>query len=468
MDNFSDIPKRKGLSNIGKGIDVNMNMNNSGKWIYGKENKWILRIKAPGAFYLGLLFDEFSLPKSSSLYIYNDDMSMLAGPFTSKNNPDLGKYAIEPIKGETIILDYTEPINNNIKPKISISKIMFGFKNIFSFDANDTQKKSLSKQETECDYLNVACPEGNNWNNEKYSTCKIFVGNHYWYVGSGVLLNNSNEDKKMYVLTAEHLLSTTDPNQIEEELETWIFAFNYRTTDCEGTTLHSDYFELTGASFIDKWIDTEQSCSGSHTGTDFLLIELDEAIPSSKKAFFAGYTVNSDTPNNIISIHHPDGLTMKMSLGNITETKDKYWMYNFDLSGVAANGSSGGPVFNKLSHKYCGPLIGYCYYYPCHPNEEWAVGRFDKSWQHSYLMRNKLDPKNVIYSYTNSIDGLYSDCNALVLKSQTISSNKSSCKISAYNVTIANGANVTFNSGDGGVSIYGDFTVPVNTTFTIQ
>ena len=58
-----------------------------GQWTTLKngDRLWRLAIESKDALSLNFIFDEFSIPQGSSVYLYNDDRSDLLGAYTSIN-----------------------------------------------------------------------------------------------------------------------------------------------------------------------------------------------------------------------------------------------------------------------------------------------------------------------------------------------------------------------------------------------
>ncbi len=122
-----DLPSR-----FGYGFEVNYNMQNSGTWYEVEEGRiWSIKIVSTGAFSINLAYDKFYLPKNCQLYIYNEQKTVLQGPFTSENNTKDGKYSTDLVEGSSIVLEYFEPENVTEKPEISISKIVHAYRNLF-------------------------------------------------------------------------------------------------------------------------------------------------------------------------------------------------------------------------------------------------------------------------------------------------------------------------------------------------
>jgi len=74
-----DLPYRFGYA-----FEVDYNMQNSGTWTEVENGKvWSLKIVSKGEYSINLAYSKFYLPENSQLYIYNEQKTVLQGPFTS-------------------------------------------------------------------------------------------------------------------------------------------------------------------------------------------------------------------------------------------------------------------------------------------------------------------------------------------------------------------------------------------------
>lgn len=110
---------------FGYAVDVNYNLNNSGSWYEIPEGKvWKLRIHAPEAFSINLIFDDLDLPEGGEMYLYNGNRTMVFGPITSQNYDDPGYFSTDLIQGDLITLELFEPLSSKGISRISISKVI--------------------------------------------------------------------------------------------------------------------------------------------------------------------------------------------------------------------------------------------------------------------------------------------------------------------------------------------------------
>lgn len=106
-----------------------------GQWIEDNTNNrrtWRTLIKSEGALSISLLFSDFHLPEGSEFYVIGQDDVL--GAFTAEiNNKVNRKFATTPLAGDSVIIEYHEPISQNPQksgnpPAIRVSKVVHGFR----------------------------------------------------------------------------------------------------------------------------------------------------------------------------------------------------------------------------------------------------------------------------------------------------------------------------------------------------
>lgn len=116
-------------------VDVQIDITDPtrGTWIEDSSTNrrtWRTIIKSPGALSVSLLFNDFMLPEGGELYVIGKDETL--GAFTAEvNNKSTRKFATTPVAGESVIIEYHEPLNNkntSKPPALRIGKIVHGFR----------------------------------------------------------------------------------------------------------------------------------------------------------------------------------------------------------------------------------------------------------------------------------------------------------------------------------------------------
>jgi PKD repeat protein len=362
------------------------------------EVTWSVNIQSKGATGLGLYFSEFRLPEGARMFVYSEDRTHILGAYTSSNNQESGKFAIEVAKGESIMLEYTCPSLVIDQTAFVIDEVLYVYKPMF-FSGNH-MTKDLNAGSCE---VNTACSEGDNWRDEIKSVVRIQIkkGNAaYWCTGT--VMNNTASDYSSLVLTADHCAGTfPGPYSSADDVSKWIFYFNYESPGCANGTGDAGK-SMTGA------VKLASSTPDGNNGSDFYLVLLNEIIPPSFEPFYAGWSKSGNISASGVSIHHPAGDVKKISTytqpltlsqwGQVQGTHFRViWSATANGHGVTEGGSSGSPIFDEQGRVIgqltggesgCSNLTGPDYY-----------GRLSYSWElngtaDSTRLKPWLDPVN--------------------------------------------------------------------------
>ena len=152
-------------------------------------------------------------------------------------------------------------------------------------------------------------------------------------------------------------------------------------------------------------------------GSDFYLVELNSAIPTTYNPYFAGWDRNNSAATNGVSIHHPNGSAKKISTFTASLTNTSFngggsghfwrvvWASTTNGHGVTEGGSSGSPIFNQ-NKRIVGQLTGGSS--ACNATSSPDVyGKLRSDWDlngssNSAQLKPWLDPTN---SGVTSLDG---------------------------------------------------------------
>jgi PKD repeat protein len=336
------------------GIPVDISLGRDAEWRYTADGKayQLLSIEVKGASGLILYYRGFSIPEGGRLYIYNEDKSQLIGAFTSRNNPSGGYFATEMIRGDKLVLEYDAPGTEKDAPLVEIYEVHYVYK--------DT--KLWTDPSGDCE-VNVNCPEGDAWQNEKQAVTRIVLKvGAGTYLCSGSLINNTRQDSLPLILTARHCGSSATAQDYSQ----WVIHFNYEAETCENPQEQPASTTLSGTTFLAHAPD------GTYNGSDFKLIRLDQKVPESYNPYFAGWNRSGLVSNTGVGIHHPRGAPKKISTyinplvssnyGEFAQNPDgMYWRVVWSETesgfGVTEGGSSGSPIFDNTG-KIVGTLTG--------------------------------------------------------------------------------------------------------------
>ncbi len=370
------LPYRFGVS-----YEVAHSMDNSGVWtaLADGVRLWRLKIVCQKAKSVNLIFNRFLLPKGAELYIYDETAEYVLGAFSSQNNKEHGKFATAPVPGESCVLEYYEPSDVSFPGEILVGLIVHGYRDVFAI-----AKDALDYGDSGPCNINVGCPEGADWGNEKRSVAMIItdLGKR---LCTGALINNARMDLTPYFLTADHCLGGE---------ETWVVMFGYESVGCEdidGPLTNS----ISGATLV-----------ANDEYTDFGLLRLMEDPPDSYGVYYSGWSALDAPPDSSVCIHHPSGDTKKISFDydplvpaaflDIAEDDTSHFKAGAWELGTTEGGSSGAPLFD-YDHRIVGQLHGG--WAACgNASPDW-FGRFSLSWDlradSSKRLSDWLDPDSV-------------------------------------------------------------------------
>lgn len=330
-------PWRFGFNN-----ETNLTMENAGYWrILPNGGKiWRVRVTCENALTVNLTFANVAIPEGNELYVYNPKKDFILGKFTSYHLYQ-GELGTELIPGNSAIVEYYIPAQNaQIPAHLTITKVTHGYRTAAEF-----VEKAFGSSGS-CN-LNANCPEGAAWVNQRNSAVMLVSGSSGFC--SGALINNTLNDGKPYVLTADHCYSNP---------ATWIFRFNWQSVGCANGT-NPTFQSLSGAVLRAR-----------AAASDFCLVEITgglvgATVPAAYVPYFSGWDKTGIAPTSAVGIHHPAGDIKKISFEDqalISTTfgscpANSHWgVTGWDL-GVTEGGSSGSPLFDQ-NHRIIGQLHG--------------------------------------------------------------------------------------------------------------
>jgi V8-like Glu-specific endopeptidase len=384
-----DGPWRFGFNN-----ETNLNMDNAGTWVNLADGGkiWLLQVTCENALTVNLTFDDLTIPEGNELFVYNPDKSFILGKFTAYHlyEKQLGT---ELVPGNSAIIEYYIPAANTaLEASLMLSTVTHGYRT-----AEEFQEKAFNSSGS-CN-MNVNCPDGASWVNERNSTVMLVSGSNGFCTGA--LVNNTLNDGKPYVLTANHCYS--NPTN-------WIFRFNWQSENCAQPTTSPTFTSLSGAVLRSR-----------RTPTDFCLVEItggliNNTVPISFSPYFAGWDHSNSIPSSTVCIHHPSGDIKKIafddaapviSQGMGSSEANSTWTVQWDRNTTTEPGSSGSPLFDN-NHRIIGQLWGggaSC----TNLNSPDYYGRFSSSWEptgsnSTNQLKFWLDPSNSGFDFINGFN----------------------------------------------------------------
>lgn len=375
------------------GIETSLCPRTFGQWdtIPAKGYVWRTGIRAEKALSLNLLIENYRMQPGMALYVYNQPMTYMAGPFDHRNNANGGVLPVQSLPGDVIVVEWNIPLQVSQRNDFTITSVGYGFRDM----TGDGKMARMAADD--CD-VDISCKTGNHWQREKRSVVRLETitprGTQYC---TGTLVNQAVESdrKKPYILTANHCIST------EELAQRTTFVFGYEKPYCRGAT-PTVPAGITGSNLV-----------AAKRELDFTLVEMSANVTDAQLPYYAGWTASSATPQSVACIHHPQGKVKKISVENdplLTGTfsdpatklncdKDAHWIVRQWEEGITEQGSSGSPIFDA-SHRIAGTLTGGGNAICSKPINDY-FSKFSKQWNAYYSdndfsesLKPWLDPDN--------------------------------------------------------------------------
>lgn len=354
-----------GMYMVGRVIPTSISLQNSGTWdiLSDGTQVWRLQIASRDAKSLMMLYNKFHLVEGSQLFLYNENRKQLLGYYDHRTNPiNTERFSTQMIQGEVTNLELVlSPGVNSQDISLEIEGVMYNYRGVDSFVGYYRDDKPTGFGNSGSCNVNVNCPEGTNWQDQKKGVAEIFIvdgmGGGFC---TGSLVNNTANDGKPYFLTADHCGGDAPAAQFAQ----WQFYFHFEAVDCTNPGTAPAFQPVTGAEFRSRGPETG--------GTDFLLLELSTTTANlaAINAYYNGWD-RSTTPSTAgVCIHHPKGDIMKISTYNTALSIQSYtgclanshwkanWVATATNYGITEGGSSGSSIFNGTNKLVVGTLTG--------------------------------------------------------------------------------------------------------------
>ena len=301
-------------------------------------------IRSAGAYSINLLLRDFEIPPGGKLFIYNADHSYVVGSFDYRNNSPEKILPIQPVAGESIIVEYSEPADVPYKGHFIISEVNHDYRDILR-----AEPERDKVNEYDC-MPDVFCQENVAGETVRSTVLLIINGKT---LCSGSLINNALDDGKPYLLTAVHCLNDSvnypkDKDYYDNKAGTIVAFFNYNRPVCDANIKMkgSEEMSLSGAS---ARVILERK--------DIALLEFSVPPPDYFNAYYAGWNTDLTASGAHTNVHHPSGSVKKygMTIGNIRIVStqydfldtNSYWEVPYWTIGSTYGGSSGSPLFDE-------------------------------------------------------------------------------------------------------------------------
>lgn len=332
---------------------------------------YFLGVQSKEAKALALRLSLVELPDQAKLYFINPVSNEFVGPLSNTDIPKSGRLFSGFLTGDKLLIEINCPSDKVDACNLIVDGLDYGFDSELILEG----KSMLGFGDAlDCE-VNVNCPDNILWQEARKSVCRIsIVTDQAIYWCSGTLMNNTNEDKHPYILTAKHCYFNEDP-----QYDMWTFDFGYEADACPNPSSAPSFNSIFGSSLV-----------AERTDSDFLLVELDNPVPDAYDVVYSGWDRSSGLADTSALIGHPVGDIKKISIdydqaeihptdldfGVFIAPANHFFELELDL-GIFEGGSSGGPMLNQDA-RLVGQLTG-GFADECN-SEITYYGRFNRSW----------------------------------------------------------------------------------------
>lgn len=299
---------------------------------------WRLRVRTAGALWVVLGFDQFRLEPGATLFVY-DPALQAPRSYTAADVRDHGELWTPPIEGDELVVELLWPAElAGVEPRLHLGAVSHGFLPFGTIGRAKAGTDGIGDSGS-CN-IDVACPLGVNWQDEKRGAVILLSGGEGFCSGS--LINTTANDCRPYVLTAAHCGAGTST----------VFGFNFERSACNsGDPPPPSTYTVSGATVL-----------ANYSSSDFTLLQMNSSPPEEFDVYYNGWNRGTTPPNESIVIHHPRGDVKKIAYDDDPATDGSNWGPNHWRigeyeQGTTEPGSSGSPLFDQ-NHHIIGQLHG--------------------------------------------------------------------------------------------------------------
>jgi subtilisin-like proprotein convertase family protein len=373
-------------------LPVDVSPGSHGKWETSPAGFaiWRLRIQSHGARSLNLGFDRFALPEGANLFLFNPDQSRIMGPFSKADNKEYNQLWTPVIETDDLILEVQVPIHLQQDLQLHLAFVnhdFLGFSQFLSGSCN----------------LDVICGAADGWAIVDHYRDIIQSVAVYGLGGNtfctGFLVNNTRNDCTPYFMTASHC--GVNANNAPSLVVYW----NFQNSTCRQPGSPASGGPGNGQLNL---FNTGATLRARFPASDVALLELSNPIPEAAEAFYAGWNLSNQAPQDtVICVHHPSTDEKRISF-EFDPTYPGSWgsgnqnipdgnhivVADWDI-GTTEGGSSGSPLFNRQK-QVVGQLHGGAA--SCNNNSYDSYGWIFYSWTGggtpATSLKSWLDPDN--------------------------------------------------------------------------
>ncbi|HRD82155.1 MAG TPA: proprotein convertase P-domain-containing protein [Saprospiraceae bacterium] len=343
---------------------------------------WRLRLRSAGALSLNLGFDQYVMPEGGHLFLFSPDQRNQLGPFTPSDNQAHAQLWTPVLNGDEMVIEVQVPVAKRNELQLHLESVnhdFLGFSQMLSGSCN----------------LDVICGAADGWAIvDRYRDIIQSVG-VYGLGGetfcTGFLINNARNDCAPLFMTANHC-GVRDNNAA-----TLVVYWNFQNSTCRQPNTPASGQPGNGQLNL---FNTGSVLLARNTTSDFCLVELNNDVPAAADAFYAGWNISDQAPqDSVICIHHPSTDEKRISFefnptviggtnGAANPSGNFIVVPDWD-TGTTEGGSSGSPLFNRRK-QVVGQLQGGAA--ACGNDSYDAFGWIYRSWTGGGATTNSLRP----------------------------------------------------------------------------
>ena len=206
-------------------VEVSLNPSNSGFITRnGGKTVWVLPLSSKGAYSLNIILSPFNLPAGAYIYVYDQERKSVLGAFSRESASGALTLPVMPVPGDRLVLECHFPGTTVPANAIGVSQVAHDFTGIFG---SEETKDLYYGRGDDCE-VDVNCSTNASYLKASRSVVRLLVAGSE--LCTGVMVNNTGNEYKAYVLTANHCIENQD------HASNTIFVFNSGVHSVTGQT----------------------------------------------------------------------------------------------------------------------------------------------------------------------------------------------------------------------------------------
>ena len=251
------------------------------------------QVSSPGALFLSFHFADFELAEGTDVSFISVDHEYRDGPYTAKHNKPQGSFASPMVPGDAAVIEVLirNPDSSN---SLRLGSVSHGYKDLVRIGKTPLRvghKKADGKakpggedpvRDLSCQ-RDINCAEGSPYQTIKRASVYLYDGS---FQCSGQMLNNTAQDNRLLMLSANHCNMWQSPQNI-------VAYWGFENSSCGSDDAPTQ--TSTGATLLYNGRRSEMALFELH-GTD---------IDSTFNIYFSGWDATGIRPPNGFEVSYP-------------------------------------------------------------------------------------------------------------------------------------------------------------------